>query len=66
MQYPEIKEKLLKASIDRLIDISKQKFGSIWLYTEAFYSSKERVMLTRYVDSLNTINNIPHQVSDHG
>jgi hypothetical protein len=66
MQYPVIKEKLLQVSIEKLIDISKQKFGSMWLYTDAFYSSKERIMLIRYVDSLNTITSIPHQVSDNG
>jgi hypothetical protein len=66
MQYPVIKENLLQVSIEKLIDISKQKFGSMWLYTDAFYSSKERIMLIRYVDSLNAITSIPHQVSDNG
>jgi hypothetical protein len=66
MQYPVIKEKLLQASIEKLVGISMQKFGSMWLYTDAFYSSKERILLNRYIDSLNAITNIPHQVSDNG
>ena len=66
MQYPVIKEKFLQASIEKLIDTAIQKFGSKWGYSDAFYSSKERVMLNRYIASLNEINNTPHQVSDHG
>jgi hypothetical protein len=66
MHYQEIKEQFLQASIEKLIDIARQKFGSKWACSDAFYSSKERVMLNRYIESLNTINNTLHQVSDHG
>jgi len=64
MRYPEIKAKVLESSVNKLIDISKEKFGVMWLYNKAFWNSKERVLLRRYADMLVTLNETPHHITD--
>ena len=65
MHYQEIKVKLLEESLDKLCTISTEKFGLLWSINPSFYSSRERVLMERYLLELQTINETPHQVTDN-
>jgi len=64
MHYQETKAKVLEATIARLLSVITSKYGSLWLFNEAYISSKERVLLVRYAEELSTLNTTPHQVTD--
>ena len=64
MHYQETKAKVLEASIARLLSIITSMYGTMWLFNEAYMSSKERVLLVRYAEQLSMLNETPHQISD--
>lgn len=64
MHYQKTKAKVLEASIARLLSIITSKYGTMWLFNEAYMSSKERVLLVRYAEQLSMLNETPHQISD--
>jgi hypothetical protein len=69
MRYPETKIKVLQLSIDIIVSNIEAKYGIAWAFNPSFISSKDRVRLIRYVNSLHDIeerlNNIPHHVTDN-
>jgi hypothetical protein len=69
MHYQETKIKVLECSIDKLVKTIESKYGIAWLWNLSFQSSTDRILLTRYVDSLNELQNeldtIPHHVTDN-
>jgi len=69
MHYQETKLKVLESSIDKLVKTIENKYGIAWLFHPSFYSSKDRVLLTRYAETIRELNyeldTIPHRVTDN-
>lgn len=64
MHYQEIKATVLRSSINKLCDTATEKFGIFWSLNPSFHSSRERVLMGRYIEQLHILNETPHQVTD--